>query len=259
MQTIFQASASVVRLENRLRLATGFFYKNSSDELYLVTNKHVLYDKRWRSDPPKILRAYIPVWTRKGESRSTVIPVTIPLYDRKTRARKWKTPNDRKVDIAALKIDEKLEHDLKGKDPAIVEFSQKHDVLPTGCYLALGSPVVVLGFPGLEGRQFYDEFSNLPIARHATIATLPPFSFTLPSSAVHERIFKQRFFLVDGELGPGMSGSPVVSAPKSIYTKKGEPIYDDVHSYLVGILSAGEPSLKLHAVWWPELIEEATC
>ena len=144
---------------------------------------------------------------------------------------------------------------LKLNGCGITELSIK-DALPTRSYLSFGSPAVVLGFPGLEGydTQLYDEFSNFPVARHATIATWPSFTFTSRPLS----LYKERCFLVDAKLHRGMSGSPVLSLPKSIYTKDGKPVNNDVNYYFAGILSAGSSELELHVVYWAELLEEVT-
>jgi len=247
MKSISKALLSVVRLDvfksevgitknALLSKATGFLYKNSSGQLYLITNKHVVHSP---GDDyyPDFLLAYV----RTGmNAPSKTKDIRFELYN--DRVKMWGTPAGKRVDVAALRVDEDM---LKG---CFVAYLSNQDVLPAASYFELGSQAVVLGFP--KGG-FYDEFSNFPIARVATIATLPWLAFN-----------KRRCFLVDAKLHEGMSGSPVVSLPRSVYQKNSEPICDDVNSYLLGIFSSewlwGDEPLGLNTVWPPELIEEAT-
>jgi hypothetical protein len=144
-----------------------------------------------------------------------------------------------------LKLDEANEAIIK--DCFITYLSNK-DMLAAGSKFVFGSQAVVFGFP--KGA-FYDEFTNFPIARIATIATLPWLPFN-----------KKRCFLVDAKLQEGMSGSPVVSMPRAICEKDNKLVDSDLNCYLLGIFSSewswGDEPLGLNTVWWPELIEEAT-
>lgn len=220
----------------RLSTATGFLYKNKIGQPYLVTNKHVVYSPR-DDYYPDFLLAHVRT-DMKAVSKTK--PIRFELN--KGRVKMWSTPADKRVDIAALKIDEAIIKDC------FVTYLSNEDVLPAGSYFALGSQAIVFGFP--KGA-FYDEFTNFPVARMATIATLPWLAFN-----------KQRCFLVDAKLQEGMSGSPVVSMPRSIYEKDSKHVYDDVNCYLLGIFSSewlwGDEPLGLNTAWWPELIEEAT-
>lgn len=256
MKSTLQALGSVVRVQTSTRetrtgkfypscAATGFFYASSSQELYLVTNKHVVYNRE-QAHFPEILIIHIPI-IKSGMTRP-IKTHRLKLYDRKTKRKRWQTPDDPRVDIVAIKVDiATIKIDVNEKI-GFVPLSNK-DTLPEGGQFIIGSPTLVLGFPESpepDKIQFYDKVLNFPVARFATIATLPQFPFN-----------KRRYFLVDAKLHPGMSGSPVASVPRAIYTKDDTTVYDDVNSYLVGILSAGWPSLELNAVWPAQLIEEA--
>jgi hypothetical protein len=248
MSTVNKALFSVVRVEAYQREtgitqnallwgATGFLYENFNKELFLVTNKHVVWDQR-EGYRPDFLLIYI---RSKREVWSKTKPVRLEL--RTDVQKKWKGHSDRRIDIAALPLDYK---DLP-EDMVALPLSHT-DILPKEYNFALGSQALVLGFP--KGA-FYDEFSNFPIARIATIATLPWLAFN-----------KKPCFLIDAKLQEGMSGSPVVSMPRAIYEKDGKATYNDVRCYLMGIFSSewlwgGEP-LGLHTVWSATLIEETT-
>jgi len=258
---ITAALGCVIRLDHRGGLATGFLYRNSDNDLYLVTNKHVVVGNK-NVDSPRMLRAYIPQATGGGTRRSNVKVMMIRLYDRVTKRKKWKTCADPKVDIAVLKV---APRKLQGAFLTAFSHGDAADILATGSDFTLGSSVLVLGFPGLAGDQIYDKFSNLPIVRHASIATLPFLTVTLPrairkDTSRSSTIYKERFFLVDGVLGPGMSGSPVIWLRQSIHekTERKRAIGDDASWSLIGILSSGLLSLQLHTVWPVPLIEDAT-
>jgi len=165
----------------------------------------------------------------------------LELYASK-RAR-WRIPADKKADVAVLPI---AYEDLPGESVAVP--LSNADALPKSCHSTLGSQAMVLGFP--KGA-FYDPSSNFPVCRIATIATLPWLTFK-----------KRNCFLIDARLHEGMSGSPVISMPRSIYEKDNKPVYNDVRCYLLGIFSSewlwgGEP-LGLNTVWPTDLVEEAT-
>jgi len=250
MSSVNKALLSVVRIETYksetgitqnalLARATGFLYENSNKQLFLVTNKHVIYERK-KAYFPDFLLAYV-----RSKALSKTQPIRIELYANKDR--RFKMSSDKRIDIAALSLDfQDLPHGM-----VAMPISCK-DILPKGYYFALGSQALVLGFP--KGA-FYDEFSNFPIARISTIATLPWLAFN-----------KIPCFLIDAKLQDGMSGSPVVSMPRAIYEKNGKPIYNDVRCYLIGIFSSEwlwdsgpfrEP-LGLNTVWSADLIEETT-
>jgi len=251
VESINDASFSVVRLEvfesevgitkNKLvGRATGFLYKNETGQSYLITNKHVVYDPK-DDYRPDFLIAYVRVVQSppKKIKMSETLEVRFELNEGGERM--WKALRGN-MDIAALKIDEtNVKH-------WFVTYLSRDDMLPANSHFSLGSQALILGFP--QG-VFYDESSNLPVARIATIATYPWLTFN-----------RKRCFLVDARTHDGMSGSPVVSLPRSIYEKSSTPVYEDTNCYLLGVFSSewesrGEP-LGLNTVWWPELIEETT-
>jgi S1-C subfamily serine protease len=248
MASVNKALFSVVRVEAYnnevgitqnalLSRATGFLYENSDGELFVVTNKHVVHDPREAYYPDFLVvhvRCKLRAWSKTE-------PVKLELYA--SGRAKWKTPSNKKVDVAVLPI---AYEDLPRESVAVP--LSNADALPKGCHSTLGSQAVVLGFP--KGA-FYDPSTNLPVCRIATIATLPWLGFK-----------KRNCFLIDARLHEGMSGSPVISMPRSIYEKDNKPVYSDVRCYLLGIFSSewlwgGEP-LGLNTVWPTELIEEAT-
>ena len=250
MADIDKALLSVVRLEmfnSEVGItsnmpagrATGFLYKSELGQPRLITNRHVVCERK-DDHYPDFLIAHVRVAEGKL-SRITMSKTRALQFDLdQNGTRRWKALPDRRVDIAALDI---AEAELGG---LFATWLSRDDWLPRGCRFLLGSQVTVPGFP--KGA-FYDEFSNLPVARNATIATDPRLTFN-----------RKRCFLIDGNLPDGMSGSPVVSLPGSPYEKNNVPVFDDANCYLLGIFSSewfwGSDPLGLNTVWGADLVED---
>ncbi|MFW6118156.1 MAG: S1 family peptidase [Chloroflexota bacterium] len=220
--------------------ATGFLYRNEIGQPHLITNKHVVWEPK-DNHYPDFLIAHVRVV--EGTTNKTKMSKTRKIrFELNEGSRKmWKAFRS-KADIAALEIDETEVKDWK------VTYLSSNDSLPEDSNFLLGSEALVLGFPEVD---FYDEVSNLPFARSATIATDHRSKFN-----------KKRCFLIDARTHDGMSGSPVVSLPRSIYEKDNRLVYEDTNCYLLGVFSSewryGDMPLGLNIVWWPELIEETT-
>jgi S1-C subfamily serine protease len=120
--------------------------------------------------------------------------------------------------------------------------------LPERMVLSLGDSVLVLGYP----MSFYDTTHNLPIAKTGTLAS----PFGVP--------FEGRpYFLIDANLQPGTSGSPVLAPAGSLRRMiEGTQmvIGMEASNHLLGIYSAEHVmegiELGLHVVWYSWLIQE---
>jgi hypothetical protein len=67
------------------------------------------------------------------------------------------------------------------------------------------------------------------------------------------------FFLIDSELHPGTSGSPVITQPSIWIVNTKESELFEEHKYrLIGVHSAAYGDLKLNVVWFAGLIAELT-
>jgi hypothetical protein len=88
-----------------------------------------------------------------------------------------------------------------------------------------------IGYPGLNGRPWWDQAAELPIARLATIASIPTTEFR------NDAIKTTDVMLVSGLSFSGSSGSPVFNQPKGI--APGGDIHDRsyVPSKIIGIMS----------------------
>ncbi|MAU16456.1 MAG: hypothetical protein CMH46_13070 [Muricauda sp.] len=200
---IFQVSNNQV-----IGTATGFFYE-FENKTYLITNRHVL-EYSFNSKDPKI---YLKLHTDKN-NLSKLKTVEVPLLENSQLT--WFSFSD--ADVAAIPIPENL------TQGAIVNYFSKKNFPPKDIQLEIGSELIALGYP----RGFTDNINMTPIAKTCIIST--------PLNTPFEN---KPFFIMDGNLMPGMSGSPIILRPSSTHNVKGgiafssEPV-----SYFLGIHSA---------------------
>lgn len=217
--------------------ATGFFYKNESD-VYLVTNRHVIVNESENFYPDHLK-------IRVHTSQTDLLPnrdVNISLYEDGTPL--WLEHKRRNnVDIVAIKIDSYIEPDDFIHPWSANYFPQKNDLIE------LGDSLIVMGYP----MAFYDRRHNLPISRSGTLASL------------YGALFDGNpYFLIDTNLHPGTSGSPVY-VPRSALrkttagyiisagTRLSPPMLLGIHS---GEYIKDGVKLGLNIVWYMYLIQE---
>jgi hypothetical protein len=94
-----------------------------------------------------------------------------------------------------------------------------------------------VGFPGRDGKAWWDKKWNLPISRTAHIASWPRVAFT------HDSIPTSDVLLVSGLSFSGSSGSPVISHEKGIKVGSGLSGSGYVEPKILGIMSGH---------WWDE-------
>lgn len=244
MSELLMVVALILQIQNGQSVgkATGFFY-TKNDSLYLVTNRHVVLDDT-KGIKPDLLR--VRLHTDPNDLTKNA-DVDIPLYA--NGIAKWHVHPDystKKIDIAIVEID------LNKLKPYHFKALSASFFLPKEFPLTLGEDVMVIGFP----RGLSDTTNNLPISRSALI-----------SSAYKINFQGDPLFLIDANLHPGMSGSPVMTRAKSTWAtsagslktyKEPVPFFLGVFSASVGInLPPGqEEQLGLGAVWYGYLIEE---
>jgi S1-C subfamily serine protease len=235
----------IIQIQNGqpLGTATGFFYIKN-DTVYLVTNRHVVMDEE-KKIKPDTLRIKLHT-DPKDLAKNT--PVEIPLYSKGVP--KWHVHPDyptKKIDLTVIELDQNLlkpEYYFKGLTASSL-LSNDYEIQP-------GEDVMAIGFP----RGLSDTVHNLPLIRNATISSAYGVSFQ-----------GSPFFLIDANLHPGMSGSPVTTKPWTIrrnrkgelksWTKEPAIYFLGVHSATLGItLQSGEEPLGLGTVWYGNLIEE---
>lgn len=221
--------------------ATGFFYSRN-DDLFLVTNQHVVRDDKKNVFPDTLrLRLHLDSndITKNEDFDVTLYAGTIHL---------WKThPKFPDADIAVLKIDKTQ---IQGK--FFIRAWAAEDFLPPQYALDPGEDIFVMGYP----LGVYDNVNNLPIFRNAMVAS----AYGVPFQG-------SPLFLTDANLHPGTSGSPVITKPKNAWVDDkgntnlvtGKPYYlVGVHSATLGVTPAGQAEIQLGlgAAWYANLIEE---
>jgi Trypsin-like peptidase domain len=165
--------------------ATGFFYLHD-EFLYLVTARHVVISETAEHRPDR-LQLSLHSDAANLQQRSEL---SIPLYVDGVPQWYQHPQHGGGVDVVAVAVNDP--HVLS--DHFVVTFC-RDDILNRDEGLPLGQDVLILGFP----LGFSDTLNNLPIVRSATIAS----SFSHPFKG-------EPYFLTDGRLHRGMSGSPVI-------------------------------------------------
>jgi len=222
---------------NAMGSATGFFYTRG-DDLFLVTNKHVVRDED-RGVLPDLLRLRLH---QDANDLTKNGVYDVPLYA--SGQPLWKGPPQPQIaDVALLRLNRpEITRTFLIKALSAASF------LPERYVLHPGEDVFVMGYP----LGFYDERHNLPVFRNAMIASVHGVAFEgLP------------LFLTDANLHPGTSGSPVITKPKSTWVDEAgnTALVTGTVYYLVGIHSGtweprGVP-VGLGAAWYANLIEDA--
>ena len=171
--------------ERPLTAGTGFFFERG-DRIFLVTSRHVLTDAESGHHPNRIsvIVHLDPVDLTRTQS------VSIWLY--KDGKALWRQAKDSggEIDVAVIELDRRALPEAH----ALHAFTDEHLLGPTDD-ISLGAPLLVVGFP----LGFFDTLHNLPVARHAVVA-----------SAFGVRFQGQGYFLTDARMHRGSSGAPVV-------------------------------------------------
>lgn len=210
-----------------LSKATGLFYSNKQNSLFLVTNRHVLVNED-KGYFPNIAR--IRLHTNQYDIKQNEY-YDIPLY---TKVKKRWIESTFKADVVAIPI----EINKLPQGSIIMSFNAVN-LLQANIQLHVGDDIVVMGYP----FGVYDDIHNLPILRNGIIASAYPIPFR-----------GEPYFLVDSNLEEGVSGSPVITKFKNTWrTKNGSKPLMGFSFFLLGIISStfevpeGEKPVGLNA------------
>ena len=232
-----------------LTAATGFFFERDT-RLYLVTNRHTLFDPASSHEPNRI---EIDVH-EDADNMADAATVSIPLYRHGTA--KWHQGRDSagEVDVAVVELDPAV----LPPAPLIRAFTPAHLALPgPDTTVEIGADLLAVGFP----LGFYDTLHKLPVVRRAMLA-----------SAFGLRFQGLGCFLTDARTHRGMSGAPIVQRLDTPTSPSSSPLVaapsTDLPWSLVGIHSSAfdmstrdtetEDSLGLNQAWYVDILMTLT-
>ena len=169
-------------------IGTGFIFRaplndaKGSNVILLISNRHVYGD----ATQPIILNFH----KRKPDGSGPELGQIVTLRDTQF-ARIYNVHPDPNVDLACINISiiTRPEHNIFHKNlfPEMLSDFSEDDLLP-------GADVWFIGYP--ENR--FDTTHNLPILRRGYIASIPTVNFNA-----------KKQFVIDAQVFPGSSGSPV--------------------------------------------------
>jgi hypothetical protein len=233
-------TAPIRMFKNNVELgsASGFFFTRN-ERKYFITNRHVVIKESENFFPDTIkLRLHL-----NKTNLNYNLELTINLYNQLGN-RNWLEHFDYsniECDIIAIPLNENI-LDRTNFDIfyscCITFIDSKLTNIPE---LNPFGDVVVVGYP----LGFYDFTNNLPVYRKAMVASQYGVNFN-----------GKPYFLIDTNLHPGTSGSPVVNTHHTLFKENG---FNEAYK-LFGIHSAehtmkGKP-LGLNVVWYSYLINE---
>jgi len=201
LQGTDELALTTVRIEiftgrTRGATATGFFFVSKDQRLFLVTNRHVVRNEAEIFYPDRLHLKLHTNANNLSESRDYVVE----LYtDSAAEHPAWREINAA-TDVVTLPLSLK---DMQRQ--FVFRAFGSTDLITDDVVLGIGDPVVVIGYP----LGFYDEVFNLPVVRQGSVGSVYPIPFR-----------GNRYFLVDANLHPGTSGSPVVTRPTTMRMTK---------------------------------------
>ncbi|HSV80574.1 MAG TPA: serine protease [Ramlibacter sp.] len=218
-----------------LTAATAFFFARE-DRLFAVTSRHVLHDDPTGHYPDRI---ELVLHVDAVDLTRTVL-FSVPLY-RDGRA-VWRQGTDSagEVDVAVLELERKsLPHNV-----VLRAFEPRH-LQPATPDVEVGASVRIVGFP----LGFYDTLHNLPVVRHAIIA-----------SSFGVRFQGQGCFLTDGRMHRGSSGAPVVMRCRTGDASMPWRLLG-VHAARLDMITrdlAQDETLGLNSTWYADILMTLT-
>ena len=187
IEPILLTAVHVLTFEGQRMLtnASGFFFERSS-RLFLVTSRHVMYDKPSSHFPDRLeIKLHIDAINL---TQSTGF--SIPLY--RDGLSLWRQGLDTsgEIDVAAIEIDQSA----LPVTTVYRAFTPDHMIQP-GEAVEIGTSLLIVGFP----LGFHDTLHHMPVVRQAVIA-----------SSFGVRFQGKGYFLTDARTHRGTSGAPVV-------------------------------------------------
>jgi hypothetical protein len=227
---------STFRGRQLLTAATAFFFARD-DRLFAVTSRHVLHDEPTGHFPDRIEL----VFHVDDVDLTRTVLLSILLY--RDRRAVWRQGTDSagEVDVAVIELDRRS----LPANVVLRAFEPRHLQGATPA-VEVGDSVRVVGFP----LGFYDTLHQLPVVRHAIIA-----------SSYGVRFQGEGFFLTDGRMHRGSSGAPVV---KRNHDGGGDPIpwrLLGIHATRLDMGDrdlAQDETLGLNCTWYADILMALT-
>ena len=208
------------RGNNPIGVGTSFIlshnFQGHGDELFLVSNKHVIKDGFFAYMYFTELRDGKPNIGKPFFIKSDFFSVG------------WIGHPSSEVDLAIMPLSWELDMIEKGKGGGTKAFYQKvsTEIIPTESEINdfdAMEPIIFIGYPnGIFDRKHYT-----PIVRRGTTAT--PIQLDYDGSPT---------FLIDASVFPGSSGSPVFLYKQPLHSPSDSSFVDKAYIRLLGILSA---------------------
>jgi len=237
---IYTATTIIVGLlrERERCSATGFFFSDNEQNLYLVTNKHVIYgDEYYRNPEPQINQIRLNLHTDAGNLAQNE-EVAFDLFDGNRRI--WLEHTHPAVDIVVIP--------MTLDQGNYVFLSLDRSYLAPENIVVYFEKIFVMGYP----YGWYDQVNNLPITRIGHLSS--PFRAPFQGNPI---------MVGDVETHLGMSGGPVLMDLKHYMTQENGRIITHLgrrQFFLAGINSGQHrfPEIDVHpsliVIWFPELI-----
>lgn len=240
IESLLLAAARVVTFERKRLLtnASAFFFQRD-ERLFLVTSRHVMFDKPSKHFPDRI---EVELHT-DPQIMANSTGFSIPLY--RNGKSIWRVGSDTagEIDVAVIEI----ERSALPKTAVYRAFTPKN-LIGKLDQVEIGSSLLIVGFP----LGFHDTMHHMPVVRHAVIAS----SFGM-------RFQGQGYFLTDARTHRGISGAPVVMRMTS-----GEMADSEMPWMLLGVhssrLDVGSRDLKLdealglNCAWYADILMTLT-
>lgn len=197
--------------------ATGFFYVDINNNLFLVTNKHVIYGIDYLKNPTLEIDEFELTLHVDKNDLSKNEAIKISLFDIHNRGYKlWLEHIDSNIDVVVLPIN--IDRNKYFIEPINDYFFESKNMIIDF------EKIFVMGYP----HGWYDELNNLPITRIGHLSS--PFNIDFNG--------KPRM-LGDVETHPGMSGGPVFMLLSYYMTYLNNVYLGTPKTILVGIFSGG--------------------
>jgi hypothetical protein len=219
--------------------ATGFFFTDDNNNLYVITNRHVIYgDNYEKSIEPQIDKITLNLHTNASDLTQNE-EVTIDLFDKANR--KWLEHNDQSVDVVLIPVN---------LDKEKYVFSSLNRSFLECPYWVHFEKIMVVGYP----YGWYDYVNNLPIIRIGHLSS--PFKVPFQGKPV---------MIGDVITHAGMSGGPVFMDLRDPLTKQpdGKFAVKFERKFLLVGINSGQFKIpetterpNLIHIWFPELILE---